>query len=213
MLSIGDMILYFVVFIFSLTLHEVGHAWVSEKFGDPTGRFMGRITLNPLPHIDPIGTILFPLIGMLTGVPLFGWAKPVIVDARYWRNKVKADICVSMAGPAANIIIATFSLIIFKALIFFKADLGSFNEAVIHLLLIAITVNVALAIFNLIPIPPLDGSHVMRHLLGFFSPDLEDSYLQLQPYGFMILMGLMYLGVFRMILNPIMGLVYFILKM
>jgi Zn-dependent protease len=202
-IDIGLIIIQFVVFIFSLTLHEVGHAWTSEKFGDPTGRYLGRISLNPVVHIDPIGTILLPLMGMIFNLPLFGWAKPVPVDPRYWRDHVKANIAVSAAGPLANLIIAAVAILIFKAWRFSQLDFGQFNDPTELILFSAIYINVILAVFNMLPIPPLDGSHILSSLLSVYSPDLAESYEGLRPYGFIILIVLLNIGVLRIIYAPI----------
>jgi Zn-dependent protease len=212
-INIGDIILGFVVFLFSLTLHELGHAWTSEKFGDPTGRYLGRISLDPTVHIDPIGTILFPLAGMIFGMPVFGWAKPVPVNPLNWKNKVKANIAVSAAGPAANVLILVVSIIIFKVLIGYGSDfLGVYEEPVFKLLGKAIQVNVILAVFNMIPVPPLDGSHILSSILSVISPNMMESYESLRPYGFMILMALMITGAFGIIYSPVMNFVLMILR-
>src|ERR1700755_2708068 len=103
----GDIVMWFVVFLFSLSFHEASHAWTSERFGDDTGRLQGRITLNPLPHIDPLGTVLLPIMGLISGGMMFGWAKPVQTNPNLWREKTKANIMVSAAGPISNFILAT----------------------------------------------------------------------------------------------------------
>lgn len=201
--NIGDIILYMVVFLFSLTLHEVGHAWTSEKFGDSTSRYLGRISLNPLVHIDPLGTIVLPLLGALTGAPVIGWAKPVPVNPLLWKNKTKANIMVSAAGPIANILIAGVSLIILKVLLiqqflvfggqgmtFVQAATPSYIlDPLGKMLCMFVILNISLAIFNLLPIPPLDGSHILSSILSVVSPSLMEAYEGLRPYGFMLLMG------------------------
>lgn len=202
--NIGDLILWYVVFVFSLTLHEVGHAWTSELFGDDTGRYEGRISLNPLVHMDTFGTVIFPIFGALTGLPLFGWAKPVPVNPLRWKDKVKANIAVSAAGPIANILIAIGALIIIKVLIMQNhivpgyGGFWGFVEAanpntifvpIAKMLCIAVTTNFALAIFNMLPIPPLDGSHIFSSILSVVSPEMMDSYDNLRNYGFFILIG------------------------
>jgi Zn-dependent protease len=217
-IDIGFVIIWFVVFLFSLSFHESAHAWMSERFGDDTGRHQGRITLNPIPHIDPIGTILFPLISMFTSVPLLGWAKPVQTNPLLWRDKTKANISVSAAGPISNFILMTIAFIILKALIL--SGLLRFNPALRNIydviapapgqpafmqplamfLSVMLMLNLALGVFNLIPIPPLDGSHVLEELLPH---PMQEAYYQLRPYGFLLLMALLYLGALSLIFQPI----------
>jgi len=223
-INIGDLAIWFVVFLFSLSFHEAAHAWTSERFGDDTGRHMGRITLNPLPHIDPIGTLVFPMIGMLSGgFAMFGWAKPVLTNPLLWRDKTKANIMVSAAGPISNFILATISFVILKMMLlngivvaqpvsYYNlvaplADQAAFLEPLSKLLSVMLSLNVTLGVFNLIPIPPLDGSHVLESLLPY---EMAKAYEQIQPYGFILLIGLMFTGVFGMILNPIL---FFVIQM
>jgi len=217
-IDIGFVIIWFVVFLFSLSFHESAHAWTSERFGDDTGRHQGRITLNPIPHIDPIGTILFPLISMFTSVPLLGWAKPVQTNPLLWRDKTKANISVSAAGPISNFILMAIAFIILKALIL--SGILRFNPALRNIydviapapgqpafmqplamfLSVMLMLNLALGVFNLIPIPPLDGSHVLEELLPH---PMQEAYYQLRPYGFLLLMALLYLGALSLIFQPI----------
>jgi len=217
-IDIGFVIIWFVVFLFSLSFHEASHAWTSERFGDDTGRLQGRITLNPIAHIDPIGTILFPLIMMFTSVPLLGWAKPVQTNPLLWRDKTRANISVSAAGPISNFILMTLTFIVMKVLIL--AGVLTFNRQYRNIydvigpapgqpafmqplalfLGVMLMLNLALGVFNLIPIPPLDGSHVLEELLPY---QMAQAYEQIKPYGFLLLIGLLYVGALSFIFQPI----------
>lgn len=214
----GFLIIWFVVFLFSLSFHEAAHAWTSEKFGDYTGRYQGRITLNPVAHIDPIGTILFPLISMFTSVPLLGWAKPVETNPLLWKDKTKANISVSAAGPISNFILALIAFIVLKVLIASQILIlnggartyyeiltpvegqPAFLAPLALLLTVMLLLNLALGIFNLIPIPPLDGSHVLESLLPY---EMAQAYNQIRPYGFILLIAMLYLGVLSYIISPV----------
>lgn len=217
-IDIGFLIIWFVVFLFSLSFHEASHAWTSEKFGDDTGRLQGRITLNPIAHIDPIGTIVFPLIMMFTSVPLLGWAKPVQTNPLLWRDKTRANISVSAAGPISNFILMVLAFVIMKVLIVAgiltlnreyrtiydvigpSPGQPAFVQPLALFLGVTLMLNLALGVFNLIPIPPLDGSHVLEELLP---APMAQAYEQIRPYGFLLLMGLLYLGVLNYIFQPI----------
>lgn len=214
-IDVGNLIIWFIVLLFSLSFHEAAHAWTSEKFGDDTGRLQGRITLNPIPHIDPIGTILFPLLSAFTGIPLLGWAKPVQTNPLLWRDKTKANILVSAAGPISNFILATIAFVIIKIMMLsgtlmlqggYYTLVGpapnqpAFMTPLAVLLSIMLLLNVLLGVFNLIPVPPLDGSHVLEELLP---SGMSEAYYQIRPYGYILLYGLMFLGVFSAIFRPV----------
>ncbi len=168
-----------IAFLFAISVHESAHAWTANRQGDPTARMLGRISLNPIKHIDPIGTVLLPLIAMLTHLPVIGWAKPTPVDPRNFRNPVRDDILTSVAGPVSNFIVATAATILLGAIEILAPGgrmlvrgslagfvLGNASLAPVAMLLSQfLIINVLLAVFNLIPVPPLDGSHVLRHLL------------------------------------------------
>lgn len=217
-IDIGFVIIWFVVFLFSLSFHEASHAWTSERFGDDTGRLQGRITLNPIAHIDPIGTILFPVIMMFTSVPLLGWAKPVQTNPLLWRDKTRANIYVSAAGPISNFILMTLTFIVMKVLILAglltfnrqyrniydvigpSAGQPAFMQPLALFLGVMLMLNLALGVFNLIPIPPLDGSHVLEELLPH---QMAQAYEQIRPYGFLLLILLLYANVLSFIFQPI----------
>ncbi|MBI3651434.1 MAG: site-2 protease family protein [Acidobacteria bacterium] len=228
-IDVGFIIIWFVALLFSLSFHEAAHAWTSEKFGDDTGRLQGRITLNPLPHIDPIGTVVFPLISAITSIPLLGWAKPVQTNPLLWRNKTKANISVSAAGPISNFILALLAFIILAILLsagvfIFNYDYrgnvykvfaaapnqSTFMEPIGRLLNIMLVLNLSLGFFNLLPIPPLDGSHVMESLLP---EPMADAYAQIRPYGIFLLLALMYMGVLSFITTPIIYVLKFLLTL
>lgn len=221
--------MWFVVFLFSLSLHESAHAWTSERFGDSTGRYQGRITLNPIAHIDPIGTILLPLMGFMSGgLAMFGWAKPVQTNPLLWREKTKANITVSAAGPISNFFLAAVAFIALKAMLIgglvgrpapFRRG-GPFDvvvpmsqnsglmEPLVTLLSILLVLNVTLGVFNLIPIPPLDGSHVLEEVLP---PQMAQAYEQIRPYGFLLLLALLWTPVLGWIISPVYSFVFLLL--
>ncbi len=214
-IDVGNLLIWFIVLLFSLSFHEAAHAWTSERFGDDTGRLQGRITMNPLAHIDPIGTVLFPIISFISGFPLLGFAKPVETNPLRWRDKTKANISVSAAGPISNFILAAGTLIVIKILIsssilipnggYFNMVVpfpgqAAFMEPLAKFLSIMLVLNVSLGIFNLIPIPPLDGSHVLESLLP---TQMAEAYSQIRPFGMILLYGLMWIGVFGAIFGPI----------
>ena len=157
-----------VAFLFAISVHESAHAWTAMRCGDPTAYMLGRVTLNPIKHIDPFGTILMPLIGIFTGFGIFGWAKPTPVNPRNFKKVVKYDILTSVAGPLSNLIVATLSVMgmaIVKIIAHGEPSPESGLFPVWALLDAFMEINVLLAVFNILPIPPLDGSHVVRHLL------------------------------------------------
>ncbi len=171
-----------------LSFHEYGHAWAAYKCGDDTARLMGRMTINPIVHIDPIGTVLFPwimillpIMGMELPIAIFGWAKPVPVNPINYEHRVRGDIFVSMAGPAMNVLLAVLLMVLYRAAVEMPIDLS--NGAVVHKLREIAFISMILCVFNLIPIPPLDGSHVMRHVIRMS----EETYLRIAQFGFIIL--------------------------
>jgi Zn-dependent protease len=195
--------LFFLVLVFSLTVHEAAHAWTADRLGDPTARFLGRVSLNPVVHVDPIGTIIFPLIAITTNLPIIGWAKPVPVDILKlrdnWRQKFMA---IAAAGPASNLVIATVASIILRVVQ--PGDVNS-NAAIDvvtpigTLLENTVSMNVLLAVFNLVPVPPLDGGNVLAGLLRGEAANMFD---RLRPYGFLILYALMFTDTLFTIIGP-----------
>ena len=209
---IPQLVIYMVVLLLSISAHEAGHAWMSYKFGDDTARLLGRVTLNPVAHTDPIGTLLIPIFNFIMAVGggrpfLLGWGKPTPVNPLRWRRKDLANVMVSIAGILANLLIATIAFIVIKVLLimgYFHTDSG-LQEPVALLLDRMLSTNISLAVFNLLPFPPLDGSKVLE---TFLPDSLQPVLAVLEQYGFLILIVLMYVGVFGAIINPIMELVY-----
>lgn len=213
---IPRLVIYLVVLLLAISAHEAAHAWMSYKFGDDTARLLGRVTLNPVSHTDPIGTLLIPIVNFIMsaggGRPmLIGWGKPTPVNPLRWRQKDLANVMVSIAGILANLLIAAFAFVILKVLI--STNLGNvvpvgLEEPVGLLLHHMLTMNISLAVFNLLPFPPLDGSKILETFLpASMQPALE----VLEQYGFLILLVLMWMGVFSAIISPILQLVYSLL--
>jgi Zn-dependent protease len=185
--------IWLLILIGSLTVHEAAHAWAADRLGDPTARNLGRLSLNPAVHVDPIGTLLFPLIAILTNLPLIGWAKPVPVSMAALRPHYRQKfMIVAAAGPASNIVLAVIAAILLQMI----GGVSPLSSA----LQTALISNVFLAVFNMVPVPPLDGGNV---LAGLLSGPLADAFDRLRPYGFFILYGLMLSGVLDTVAWPV----------
>jgi len=205
-------IIQFGVVLFAISLHESAHAWMANKFGDPTAKNQGRITLNPIPHIDPIGTIIFPILLAIMGAPVFGWAKPVMVNPYNLRNPRKDGMFISAAGPGSNIIAAVGGIIVFvilRNLGVFSGVSGTGIQVLLYIFFFFIVINIFLAIFNLIPVPPLDGSGILE---GMLKGEALYHYQKIKPFGFIILIGIIYFGALDVIANPIISFVLNILR-
>lgn len=190
-----NLLLSLCIFFFAVIIHEYAHGWVAWKLGDSTARITGRLTLNPIAHIDPIGTIFLPLILIITHSPvLFGWAKPVPVDFFNLNNPKKDMIWVGLAGPAANIIFAIILSLLLKIPLLTASDLA------VSVIGTAIIANLVLAVFNLLPIPPLDGSRVVMGLLPY---PLSAEYAKIEPYGFIMIFTLVWIGFINIVIWPI----------
>jgi Zn-dependent protease len=210
--TVGQFFLYMVALIFSLSVHESAHAWMSYRFGDDLARLQGRISLNPAVHVDPIGTLLFPAIAFFTGAPLIGWAKPTPVNPLKWRNKRVANFWVSAAGAISNFIIAFIAGVGIRALYSFGViDKGlsllntdsTIATGAVELLFVFFILNVALGVFNLLPIPPLDGSKVLASILP---ESFESGFEVLERFGFILLFIAVFTGVLGVIFNFVMPL-------
>jgi len=189
-IDFAQIFIAFIVLLFSLTVHETAHAWTADRLGDPTARLLGRVSLNPVVHADLIGTVLFPLIGMMTSAPIIGWAKPVPVNISRLRRERRDYVLVAAAGPASNLLLAVGAAFVLAALPIAPVVLGEPNVSapIATFLSRALELNVLLAVFNMLPIPPLDGGNVVG---GLLSPPLARQFDRIRPWGFFILYGLL----------------------
>jgi Zn-dependent protease len=222
-LRLPQIVIQLLAFAVAISVHESAHGWVAERLGDPTARWLGRITLNPIKHVDLIGTIIFPLMLAFLGAPIIGWAKPVPFVTRNLRNQRRDPALVGLAGPGANLLVAVGVVLV---LVVLKAVMPSFRDLLnamimagalgasgiaaplIYLLFSLAMVNLVLAVFNLIPIPPLDGSHVVGALLP---PRLHWQWVQLERYGFLLLFALLWTGFLGIIFKPFVNALLWIL--
>ena len=201
--NIGQLLALLLILLFSLTVHESAHAWTADRLGDPTARRLGRISLNPVAHIDPIGTILLPLVAFMAGGLIFGWAKPVPVNPRNLKNYRRDFLLIAAAGPASNLLLATAASLLMRVGPAGAAASGGIASVLFDMGFMVIQLNLLLAVFNMIPIPPLDGGSV---LAGLLPGPLADGYDRVvRPYGFMILLVLMMTGTLYDLINPPFG--------
>ena len=212
----------FVLLLFSLSVHESAHAWTASRLGDQTARMLGRVSLNPMDHVDPIGTLLLPAImifGPLFGFGmfgryLFGWAKPVPIISRNFRNFKRDDMLVSLAGPASNLLLALLAFIGLAVVLFSESHLpegaspSTAQQSLEMLCDVALRLNLTLCIFNLLPIPPLDGSHILRNILPYGALRVFDSITGPLSYLLLVFVGV---AVLRIVMTPILSLAYGIL--
>ena len=213
---IPRLVIYMVVLLLAISAHEAAHAWMSDRFGDDTARLLGRVTLNPVAHTDPVGTLLIPIVNFLLSMGgaryfLLGWGKPTPVNPLRWRQKDLANVMVSIAGILANILLAIIAFTIIKVILVTGLVYSipeSMQEPVILFLDNMLTMNISLALFNLLPFPPLDGSKVLE---TFLPESMRPLYELLEQYGFLLLIVLMYTGVIGAIMSPILIGVYSLL--
>ena len=221
-MDIVSIVISLFVLLFAITIHEASHAWSAYRLGDPTAQALGRVSLNPLAHIDLFGTVLLPLLLVLWGMPAFGWAKPVPVNPYNLRHPRRDHFWVSLAGPAANFIAAFASLILLLLLKVFSPGITEFLrryllaregmppgiyplQGLALILFYAVLINTYLAVFNLIPVPPLDGSGILSALL---SPPALEKYERLRPFGFFIVIILVSVGVLDILIRPLQILIF-----
>ena len=211
-MDLSQVLILLAVLIASLSVHEAAHAYAADRLGDPTARQLGRLSLNPAVHVDPIGTLLFPLVAFMTGFPLIGWAKPVPVNPRYLRHPKRDFAVIAAAGPLSNVAMALVAAVALEVVRSFAApgDVAGLALArpAIQILRLMVLLNILLAVFNMIPVPPLDGGNV---LLGVLPRGPAHIVEQLRPWGFLILYALMLTGTLSAIMGPFVGYLQYVL--
>jgi Zn-dependent protease len=208
---VAHLVIYMVVLLLAISAHEAAHAWMSYKYGDDTAYMLGRVTLNPVKHTDPVGTLLIPIVAFIFGaiggafgqIPLIGWGKPTPVNPRKWTKYKQANVMVSIAGVLANLILLIIAFVIAKILIWqgtdYRAFFGGSINPIFMLLGNMMLLNLSLFVFNLLPFPPLDGSKILSTFLpASFQPVLD----LLEQFGFIILLLFVYMGLFSAIIRP-----------
>lgn len=189
-------------FLLAISFHEFGHGWMAKRFGDDTAERIGRLTLNPVSHIDLVGTVIFPMVGIMIGGVPFGWAKPVPVDVRRFKNMKSGIFWVSFAGPGANLILMILSAFIFGITYAYVPATFSLKTQFMDMLQYSVFINILLAVFNLIPFPPLDGSKMVSAYLDYNS---ARKYEELQRFSFVFILILWFTPIFGYMIRPVMG--------
>jgi Zn-dependent protease len=200
-LNIPYLLISFAVLIFSLTVHEAAHAWSASRLGDDTARRLGRVSLNPMVHVDPIGTLLLPLVAIIGNLPIIGWAKPTPVNPRNLRHPRRDYVLVTAAGPASNLVIAVLAALVLHVIPLPDPSVDGRDVAspLVAMAIQLVDINLLLAVFNMIPVPPLDGGRVLS---GLLPPRLAFRYNQVGRYGFIIIYALMLTGVLGALIGP-----------
>lgn len=198
---IRNIVIFFPAFLFALVVHEFGHAWAAKRWGDNTSEWQGRLTLNPIAHMDLFGTLIFPMISIVTGSSIFfGWAKPVPIEPRNFRSYRQGLFWVSSAGVIVNLFTGFLSAILLVVLVVFVPESFGFKAGLVEMFRSLLLINFSLAVFNLLPIPPLDGSNIIMSFLSF---DAARKFAEFQQYSFFLLILLMFSGAFRFLSIPV----------
>lgn len=197
---ISQIILYAIPILFAITLHEFAHGWVAEKLGDPTARMLGRLTLNPIKHIDPVGTIVVPTVLFYLGGFIFGWAKPVPITWQNLKHPKRDMALVAVAGPLANLVMAFAWGIVAKLTLILASPDGAIASYLLGMAKIGVLINFILMVLNMLPVPPLDGSRVLS---SFVSPKFALMLAEVEVYGFLILVILLASGLLTAIIQPV----------